>query len=370
MRVPLVDLSAQYRSIRRQMNEAVLEVLDGGSYILGDRLEQLEHAIAQGCGVRQGVGVGSGTDALQLALLACGVGPGDEVITVANTAVPTVCGILATGADVALVDIDPSTFTLDPQSLAAYLEAAERPERIKAVVPVHLYGHPADMEPIQELAREHGLWIVEDVAQAQGAGYRGRPVGSFGDAGCLSFYPTKNLGAYGDAGMVVTSDDGVAETLRRLRNYGEASKNRNVIRGFNSRLDEIQAAVLMVKLDRLEGWNQRRREIARLYGELLADSSVEIPRDAPDVHHVYHLYVVRTARRDDLQRYLAAAGIGSAVHYPLPIHHQEAYSHLGFPPEAFPHSVRAAREVLSLPLYPELSEDAVHYVCEAIRGFC
>ncbi len=367
--VPFIDLAAQYRSLQPRMDEAVREVLEGGWYILGERGERLEGAIAGSCGALHGIGVNSGTDALQLALLACGVACGDVVITVPNTAVPTVCAIAATGAEVAFVDIEPETFTLDPRCLADYLERAERPERVKAVVPVHLYGQAAAMEPILQLAGTHGLRVVEDVAQAQGAAYRGQPVGSFGDTGCLSFYPTKTLGAYGDGGMVVTSDGQIAETLRRLRNYGEAEKNRNVMLGFNSRLDELQAAILSVKLDHLESWNNRRRELALLYDRLLADSSVETPREADGNRHVYHLYVVRSSRRDDLRRHLSHAGIQTAVHYPTPIHHQEAYKSLGYPRDAFPESVRATREVLSLPLYPELSEDAVHYVCETLRNF-
>lgn len=367
LRIPFFDLGAQYRSLRPELDVAVSEALASGWYILGERLERLELEVAASLDVDHAIGVGNGTDALQLALQAHGIGPGDEVVTVPNTAVPTVCGILAAGATVAFVDIDPVHYTMDPGALESYLSRATAPP--KAVVPVHLYGQPADMDPILKLASDHGLTVIEDAAQAQGAAYRGRPVGSLGDAACLSFYPTKNLGAYGDAGMVLTRSDEVAANLRRLRNYGEISKNRNATAGANSRLDELQAAILTVKLPHLEGWNQARRERAALYGELLSDSRLTPPAEAAYARHVYHLYVVRCPDREGLRRHLEASGVGSAIHYPLPIHHQEAYRSLGRSPEPFPEAVRATHEVLSLPLYPELPLDDVREVCRAIASF-
>lgn len=366
-RIAFLDLGAQYRSIQPAIDDAVSKVLASGWYILGKSLERLESDVAKTFGVAHAVGVASGTDAIQLALQACGIGPGDEVVTVPNTAVPTVCGILATGAGVAFVDIDPTHFTMDPVALESYLSRAAKPP--KAVVPVHLYGQPADMKPILELSARYGFRVIEDAAQAHGAAYRGRPVGSFGDAGCLSFYPTKNLGAYGDAGMVLTQSDEVADNLKRLRNYGEVAKNQNATTGINSRLDELQAAVLTVKLPYLESWNEARRERAELYNELLQGSCVTPPVEAAYARHVYHLYVVRCSDREGLRDHLEASGVGSAVHYPLPIHHQKAYRHLGRSPEPFPEAVRATREILSLPLYPELPTAAVREVCQAIADF-
>jgi dTDP-4-amino-4,6-dideoxygalactose transaminase len=369
MQVPFLDLARQYRQLREEINRAVSRTLESGRYILGDEVAAFEREFAASCGVRHAVGVGSGTEALHLALRACGVRPGDAVITAPNTAVPTVCAIVAAGARPVFVDIDPETFTLDPEPLEAHLRAELPRSRAKAVIPVHLYGHPAAMGPIRQLAGEYGLKVIEDAAQAHGARYAGRPAGSLGDAGCFSFYPTKNLGAYGDAGMVVTDDGEVAERLRMLRNYGEEAKNRNRIRGFNSRLDELHAAILRTKLKHLAGWIAARRGHAQLYGELLEGMALTLPAEVPPAEHSYHLYVVRSSDRDGLRRHLEERGVGTSVHYPVPVHEQPAYRDLDYSTGGFPHAERASREVLSLPLYPELTEEEVRRVCSVLREF-
>jgi dTDP-4-amino-4,6-dideoxygalactose transaminase len=369
MRVPFFDLSAQYRNLREEVDRAVGRVLASGWYILGEELAAFEGAFAAYCGARHAVGVGSGTEALHLALRACGVRAGDAVVTAPNTAVPTVCAIVAANARPAFVDVDPRTLTLDPERLRAFLKGQRPPPRVRAVVPVHLYGHPADLGPIREVAGEHGLAVIEDCAQAHGATWAGRPVGPLGAAGCFSFYPTKNLGAYGDAGLVVTDDDAVAGQLRLLRNYGEEAKYHNRIPGFNSRLDEVQAAVLRAKLSHLDDWVAARRRHAALYGQLLAGAPLTLPAEAPWARHAYHLYVVRSPSRDRLRRHLADHGIGTSIHYPVPIHDQPAYRGLGYGPGDFPEAERACREILSLPLYPELTEEAVRYTASVIAAF-
>ena len=368
MSVPFLDLRRGYHGIRDEILLAVERTLESGWYVLGQEVAAFEREFADYCGTRHAVGVGSGTDALHLALRACGVKPGDGVVTAPNTAVPTVSAIVAAQACPVFVDIDPRTMTLDPERLQARLSTPAGGPRVTAVIPVHLYGGPADMDPILELARERGLMVIEDAAQAHGVEYRGRRAGSLGQAGCFSFYPTKNLGACGDAGMVVTNDAGVAERLRMLRNYGEEAKYRSRTDGFNSRLDELQAAILRVKLRHLEEWIAERRRWARLYAELLADAPVTLPAEAALSRHVYHLYVVRSARRDDLQNYLQSRGIATIVHYPTPVHRQPAYVALGYDEGSLPEAERACAEVLSLPLYPELSEAEVRRIAEAVRS--
>jgi dTDP-4-amino-4,6-dideoxygalactose transaminase len=369
LQVPFLDLSRQYRRLRVEFHRAIARTLESGRYILGEELAGFEREFAAYCGAREAVGVGSGTEALHLALRACGVQAGDAVITAPNTAVPTVCGIVAANAQPVFVDIDPGTFTLAPEKLRAYLQAERPPFRTKAVIAVHLYGHPADMHPILKVAREYGLKVIEDAAQAHGAEYAGRRAGCLGDAGCFSFYPTKNLGAYGDAGMVVTDDPAVAERVRRLRNYGEEAKYQNSLEGFNSRLDEIQAAILRAKLKHLEEWVAARRRLAQLYGELLAQAPVALPAETPPSRHSYHLYVIRSVRRDGLQKHLRDTGIGTSTHYPMPVHFQKAYRHLGYTEGDFPQAERACQEILSLPLYPEMTEDEVRYVASAVGSF-
>jgi dTDP-4-amino-4,6-dideoxygalactose transaminase len=369
MQIPFFDLSCQYRHIQEEIDRAVARTLQSGWYILGEELAAFEREFAAYCGVRHAVGVGSGTEALHLALRACGVQAGDLVITVPHTAVPTVCAIVSASARPVFVDIDPQTFNLDPERLRACLKAQRSPFRAKAVIPVHLYGQPADMKPILEIAAEYGLKVIEDCAQAHGAEYTGRKVACLGAAGCFSFYPTKNLGAYGDAGMVVTNSDEVAEQVRMLRNYGEEAKYRNRIQGFNSRLDEIQAALLRTKLKHLDEWVAARRRHASLYGQLLARTPLTLPEEASQARHAYHLYVVRSSSRDRLQQHLKDHGVGTSVHYPMPIHYQQAYLHLGYSPGDFPEAERACREILSLPLYPELTEEGIRYVSSVIGSF-
>jgi dTDP-4-amino-4,6-dideoxygalactose transaminase len=365
--VAFLDLGRQYRSIQAEVDGAVARVLRSGWYVLGAEVAAFERALAAWCGVGHAVGVNSGTDALTLALRACGVGPGDGVVTAANTAVPTVCAIVAAGAVPLLADVDPSTYCLDPDALRAVLKAGRPGVRVRAVVPVHLYGQAAPMGPIREVARAFDLKVVEDAAQAHGTRYDGRHAGTLGDAGCFSFYPTKNLGACGDAGAVVTDDADLAGRVRMLRNYGEESKYRNRTRGGNSRLDELQAAILRAKLPHLDAWVAARRALARLYDDRLGATGLGLPSESPGTHHSYHLYVVRSRDREGLRRALEQRGIGTAVHYPRPIHFQDAYRDLGYGPGDLPGAEQAAREVLSLPLYPELADDEAHRVAAAVR---
>lgn len=366
--IPPFDLKRQYESIQDEVDRAVARVLDKGYFILGEEVAAFEREFASYCGVAHAVGVGSGTEALHLALAACGVGPGDEVITVSHTAVATVAAIELAGARPVLVDIDPACYTIDPA-----LAASAVTPRTRAIVPVHLYGCPADLTPIIDVARQHGLFVVEDCAQAHGALYRGKRVGSWGHMATFSFYPTKNLGAYGDGGAIVTDDASLAERARLLRQYGWQERYVSAIKGLNSRLDELQAAVLRVKLRHLEAWNGQRRHLAGLYGERLAGSGVTLPCEPQDGTHVYHLYVVQHSRRDELQAFLREQGIGTLIHYPAPVHLQPAYRDLGCEAGSLPVTEAVAGEVLSLPMYPELREDeattVAAAVCEAVRIF-
>jgi dTDP-4-amino-4,6-dideoxygalactose transaminase len=362
--IPAVDLAGQYHALRAELDTAINRVLAGGWYILGEETSAFESEFAAYVGAEYGVGVASGTDALALALRAVGVEAGDEVITVSHTAVATVVAVEQAGARPVFVDIDPLTFTMTPSEL----EMAVSP-RTRAVIPVHLYGHPADMASILAVAQQYHLAVVEDCAQAHGARYRGQPVGSFGHAAAFSFYPTKNLGAAGDGGMVVTSRPEVAERLYLLRQYGWARRYISQVRGGNSRLDELQAAILRVKLRYLEMWNQRRRELAACYAKWLKNTDLVLPQASNDVAHVYHLYVVRAKQRDELLAYLRGRGIEAQVHYPVPVHLQPAYANLGFGPGSLPEAERAAGEVLSLPLYPEMKEQAIEKVFEVIQSW-
>lgn len=362
--IPIIDLKKQYESIRAGVDDAIARVLAKGSYILGGEVGAFEAEFTEYCGVDHAVGVASGTDALQLALLACGVGEKDEVITTAHTAVATVSAIEATGARPVFVDIDLVRFGLDPKLVAQKLTS-----RTRVILPVHLYGCPVDMDPILELARENNLLVVEDCAQAHGAMYAGRKVGSLGDIAAFSFYPTKNLGAFGDGGAVVTNHSGLAEKVRLLRQYGWKERYVSLIKGMNSRLDELQAAILRVKLKHLDVWNARRRELASLYIDLLSGTDLVLPAQLPGSEHVFHQFVIRHPRRDDLHAYLKQAGIHTLVHYPVPVHFQPAYADLGYAEGSLPNTELAAREVLSLPLYPELTEDDVRRVSQRVLEF-
>ena len=349
---------AQYLARKAEIDQAISAVLDRGSYILGEETRAFEAEFATYVGAQHGIGVGNGTDALHIALAACGVGKGAEVITVAHTAVATAAAIVAAGAKPVFVDVESDYFTLS----AEQLEAAITP-RTRAIIPVHLYGQPADLEPIRAVARRHDLVVIEDCAQAHGARYQGRPVGSFGHAACFSFYPTKNLGALGDGGMVVTSDSGVAERARLLREYGWRQRYVSDTDGWNSRLDELQAAILRVKLRHLDADNSARSRIAARYSAGLR--GVVLPQVRPQATHVYHLYVIRSERREQLRRHLERNGIAAAIHYPVPVHQQPAYRAYARTP--LPVTERVATEILSLPIYPELSDQDADRVIGAIN---
>jgi dTDP-3-amino-3,4,6-trideoxy-alpha-D-glucose transaminase len=364
MDVPFLELKSQYAAIKDEIDAAIARVLERAWFILGAELEAFEAEFAAACGANYCIGVGNGTEALHLALRALGVGPGDEIITVAHTFIATALAISWTGARPVLVEVDPRTYTIDVERAAAAITPST-----KALLPVHLYGQPADMSALMELARAHDLQVLEDCAQSHGARYNGQIVGTFGQIGSFSFYPGKNLGAYGDGGALVTNDATLAERLRLLRNYGQTTKYQHEIQGYNSRLDELQAAVLGVKLRYLDTWNERRRALAARYDALLADCGLILPQVASDREHVYHLYAVRSPHRDAMQRHLAAHGIGTLVHYPTPIHLQPAYAGLGMARGALPFSERIADEVLSLPLYPEMSEAQQHAVVAAVQSF-
>lgn len=363
--IPQFDLSAQYAAIGGEIRAAVERVLSTQQFVLGREGAALEEEIAALCGVAHGAGVASGTDALILALRACGVRAGDEVLLPTSTFVATGSAVSALGATPVFADVRPETYNLDPSEL----ERRVTP-RTRVIIAVHLYGLAADMDPIVAFAKSRKLPIIEDCAQAIGAVYKGKRVGSFGDAACLSFYPTKNLGAYGDAGMVVTNSSELAARLRNLRNHGQAAKYLSSEPGWNSRLDEIQAAILRVKLRHLADWQRARRSNAAEYSRLLEQVPGVMPPHAPEsCEHVYHQYTIRCECRDALQQHLAARKIGSTVYYPHPLHLQPLYAHLGHKSGDFPHAERAAQEVLSLPMYPELRKDQIARVAEAIAEF-
>ena len=355
---------AQYLEHQAEIDAAISRVLNKGWYILGEEVEAFEAEFAAYIGSSYAIGVGSGTEALHLALKACGFGPGDEVITVSHTAVATVSAIESAGATPVLVDIEPEFYTLNPEKLEAAITS-----RTRAIVPVHIYGQPADLAPILEVARRHELKVIEDCAQAHGAKYGNQRVGSFGDLACFSFYPTKNLGAIGDGGMVVTSDSNLAERARLLREYGWEKRYVSTMIGWNSRLDELQAAILRVKLPYLDADNAARNRLAQRYDQALSRIELTTPRRRTNVEHVYHLYVIRSAQRNDLQSFLKLREIGALVHYPVPIHLQPAYRNRLRGSDNLPETERAASEVLSLPIYSELLESELQRVVDEIEAF-
>jgi dTDP-4-amino-4,6-dideoxygalactose transaminase len=364
--IPLVDLQAQYRAIQADVDAAVLGVVRRGDFILGGAVKVFEEEFARFVGTRHCIGVASGTDALFLCLKALGVGAGDKVLLPANTFIATALAVSYAGATPVLCDVDPVSCTMDAEQARRHL-----PKGLKAVIPVHLYGQPADMDAVLDLARAKGLLVIEDAAQAHGAVHRRGRCGTLGRAAGFSFYPGKNLGAYGDGGAVCTDDDALAEKLRLLRNWGSTVKYVHPIQGFNSRLDTLQAAVLAVKLRHLARWNEQRRQVAAWYAEALAPlaGEVELPREAPStVEHVYHLYVVRLSRadRDAVLKRLHAVGVGAGIHYPIPIHRQEAYANLGLGARSFPVTEDLAGRILSLPLYAEMSREQVEAVARAL----
>jgi len=362
MSIPFLDLGAAYRELKPEIDAAVARVLDSGWFILGPEVAAFEAEWAAYCEARHAVGVANGLDALILALRALDIGPGDEVIVPSNTYVATWLAVSAVGASPVPVEPDPATHTIDPALILAALTA-----RTRAILPVHLYGCPADMDPILEIAREHGLKVVEDGAQSHGARYKGRRIGAHGDVVCWSFYPGKNLGALGDGGAVTTDDQALAQRIRTLGNYGSKQKYVNIEKGVNSRLDPLQAAILRVKLDYLDEWNDRRRAAAAFYGEALAGSGLGLPHAPSWAEHVWHLYVVRTPERAELQARLADAGVGTLIHYPIPPHQQEAYCDLAPRLLPAPLAETLAREVLSLPIGPHLDTTQRQGVAEALR---
>lgn len=362
--IPFVDLKAQYAAIKEEVNGAIQGVLDSCQFTLGSEVAAFEEEFAAYSQSKFGIGVNTGTSALHLALLAANVGPGDEVITVPFTFVATVAAIHYTGATPVFVDIDPQTFTIDVTAIEAAIT-----ERTKAIIPVHLYGLPADMDPILEIANRRGIVVIEDAAQAHGAEYKGRRAGSMGDMGCFSFYPGKNLGAYGEGGMVVTNSVDHTRKIRMLRDWGAEKKYQHVLKGYNFRLETLQGAVLRVKLRHLEAWTEARRHAAARYDQMFAGSGIETQKAPAHSRHVYHIYAVRTGRREVWQEALLALGIQTGIHYPIPIHLLPAFADLGYQAGQFPHAERAAKEVLSLPMFPELTEDQSREVGNAVLQF-
>lgn len=364
MKIPFVDLSAQYSSIKHEIDEAISGVIRDTAFIGGAYLKAFEKDFAAYCGTRYAVGVSSGTDALRLALLACGVEPGDEVITVPNTFIATTEAISMIGAKVRFVDVEAGSFNMDPDLLESMITPHTR-----AIVPVHLYGRPADMDRILQIASERHIKVVGDAAQAHGAIYKRRGIGTLGDAVCFSFYPGKNLGAYGDAGAVVTDDPGIAEKVSILRDHGRSKKYEHDIEGFNCRMDGIQAGILSVKLRHLEDWTEKRREHADTYSRLLSNiPGVKIPKDVENVRIVYHLYVVRVNNRSELQKHLKEKGIETGIHYPIPLHRQPAYAYMKLPEGSFPIAEEDTYQILSLPMYPELTEQQIRFVGKEIEA--
>jgi len=359
--IPFVDLKAQYAGIKEEVNAAIQGVLDTCQFTLGSEVAAFEEEFAAYCQAQYGIGVNTGTSALHLALLAAGIGPNDEVITVPFTFVATVAAIYYTGATPVFVDIDPRTFTIDVKSIEGAIT-----DKTKAIMPVHLYGQPADMDPILDIAKRHGLVVIEDAAQAHGAEYKGKRVGSLGDMGCFSFYPGKNLGAYGEGGMVVTNNAEYTRTIRMLRDWGAEQKYMHVLKGYNFRLEGIQGAVLRVKLRHLEAWTEARRANAGHYNELLSGSGVSTPEAMSYARHVYHIYAIRTKKRSEWQEALNAKGIQTGIHYPIPVHLLPAYTDLGYTRGDFPHSEQAADEVLSLPMFAELTRAQCEEVSQAV----
>jgi dTDP-4-amino-4,6-dideoxygalactose transaminase len=365
MNVPFLDLKAQYATIKDEIHAAIGDVLQNTAFAGGPFVAKFEQAFAQFCGTKHAIGVGNGTDALWLSLLAIGIGPGDEVITVPDTFIATAEAISYCGAKPVFVDVDEKTYNMDP----ARFEAAITP-RTKAVIPVHLFGQPVDMDPILGIAEAHGLHLIEDACQAHGAQYKGRNAGSMGATGCFSFYPGKNLGAYGEAGAVVTNDDAIAGRIRTFRDHGQAKKYHHDIIGWNARMDGIQGAVLSVKLKYLTDWNDARRAHAQEYTRLLSPvKEVITPREADYARHVFHVYAIRIQERDRLMARLAERGISCGIHYPVPVHLQKAYQGLGLGEGSFPVAERCAAEFLSLPMYAELTSEQIRFVADEIKGF-
>ncbi len=363
MKVPFIDLTRQLDDCGEKITQAISSVITSGKYSLGDRVKEFEETFAKYCEVKYGVGVNSATDALKISLKALGIKSGDEVITVSNTAVPTVSAIREIGAIPVFVDID-EYFTIDVSKIEGVIT-----KKTRAIVPVHLYGQMCDMDSILEIAKKHKLIVVEDCAQSTGALYKNKKAGSFGDAAIFSFYPTKNLGAIGDGGMIVTNNEAVANECKKLRMYGMEKTYYANIEGYNSRLDEMQAAILLAKLPFLDKWNKRRMEIAKYYKENINNALIKIPGIRKGAEHVYHLFVIRTPRRDELKKYLEENGVGSAIHYPFPIHLQKAYDFLGYKDGDFVETEKASQEILSLPIFPGMTSEEMASVVSVLNSF-
>ncbi len=365
MNIPFLDLKAQYKQIKQEVVPAVTEAMQNGAFIGGPQVAGFEEEFAAYCDSPYCVGVGSGTDALRFALMAAGIAPGDEIITVPNTFIATTEAISQVGARAVFVDIRQDTCNIDPEKIEACITAKTR-----AIIPVHLYGQPADMDAILQIAGRHKLVVVEDACQAHGALYKGKKAGSLGIAGCFSFYPGKNLGAFGEGGAVITQDETIAQKIRMIRDHGQEKKYYHLIEGFNGRLDAIQAAVLRIKLKHLQAWNEARQRNARYYNELLSGiPGITIPAEADFAKSVYHLYVIHVDKRDALQQHLNQNGIATGLHYPLPLHLQAAYKHLGYSRGDFPAAESSANRLLSLPMFPELTQDQINYIAATIKTF-
>ena len=364
MKVPFIDLNAQYQSLKQEAQEAVLSVMDRGDFVLGGKVAEFEEAFAQYCGATYAIGVDNGYSALKILVQAYGIGPGDEIITAANTFVSTVFAISEAGATPVLVEMDPATYNIDPLKIEAAITAST-----KAIMPVHLYGQPANMDMIMSIADRHGLIVIEDASQAHGARINGQRVGAIGHAAGFSLYPGKNLGGYGDAGIITTNDSGIDARCRMLRNLGMEVKYHHDLKGFNHRLDTLQAAVLCVKLPHLDEWSEKRRRAAAKYTRLLSDTDVITPSIQPSAESVFHLYVIQVANRDRLQAWLADAGIATGIHYPIPVHLLKAYSELPYDAGSFPETERSADRLLSLPMYPEITDEMIEYTVGKIKEF-
>jgi dTDP-4-amino-4,6-dideoxygalactose transaminase len=362
MNIPLLDLQAQYMQIKDKMDKAVLDVIQGGRYILGPEVKELEKEIAEYCGTKNGIGVANGTDALLLVLKAWGIGPGDEVITSPFTFFASAEVISQVGATPVFVDVEPETLNIDVKLLESKIN-----ERTKAIIAVHIFGQMADMDSLMQLANKHNLLVLEDACQAIGAEYKGKKAGSIGHAGCFSFFPTKNLGGYGDGGMIVTDDDTLAEKIRVLRAHGSKVKYHHTDIGYNSRLDEIQAAILRVKFPHLDNWNDARREKARLYTSWLNGTAYITPCEAPEQKHVFHLYILRSKKREAVMKELQQRGISTAIYYPVPLHLQEVYSSLGYRLGDMPVAEQATQEAFAIPLFPELTKEQMEYIVATLK---
>ncbi len=364
MKIPFGNLQRQYQLYRNQVDNAIQSVLDSGWFVLGKKVEEFEYQFALYCGAKYAVGVASGTEAIQLALMAVGVKSGDEVITVTNTCVPTVSGIYPTGATIVLCDVDERSFTMSSDDLEKKVTS-----QTKVILPVHLYGQSAQLDEIYSIAEKDGIIVIEDAAQAHGTEYNEKRIGSISLMTCFSFYPSKNLGCYGDGGAITTNDKKTYERLLQLRNYGQEKRYYHSIKGINSRLDELQASILTSKMPFLDEWNERRRIIANIYRTKIIHPDIIHPKEMEWGKHVYHLYVIQVRERDKFQNFLSEHGIGTMIHYPVPVHLQESYKNLGYQQKDFPVAEHLARKIISLPIYPELTEDEVNYVCDIVNNY-